>query len=447
METTVEMAARVQEFVDYLTSLPPAGSEEDNIDRLQHLERAKRALAAAQATATHAFVEQRKANEAGLRIRPADQLKGIEAEVGLARGESPFMGAALTHMATALCTVLPHTRTALAVGRVSEYHARIVAEQTNHLSEVHRREIDARIAHRLGTASSSQLRKLIEGHAYRLDRTAAEQRAADNARRRRRVTMDPGSDGISYLTAELPTHQAVAVMDALKKWTNKRLAAHRRRQTEAEAAGDTPETEPLSRDQVMADIFVELLTGQTTAAGVTAEVVVVMSDTSLFGNDDVPAWIPGHGPLPPGMVKHWLSDPDATKFFRRMYTRATDGQLVALESTRRRFPEGLSKMLAIRDDTCATPWCNNPIEDADHRQPWATGGTTSWDNATGLCKRCNQRKETRGWSYSGTPDLLTVTTPTGHQYTVPTRPPISDIRYIISDLPTVTIDIAWCRAA
>ena len=84
-----------------------------------------------------------------------------------------------------------------------------------------------------------------------------------------------------------------------------------------------------------------------------------------------------------------------------MYTRATDGQLVALESTRRRFPEGLSKMLALRDDTCATPWCNNPIEDADHRQPWATGGTTSWDNATGLCKRCNQRKETRGWATLG----------------------------------------------
>ena len=197
----------------------------------------------------------------------------------------------------------------------------------------------------------------------------------------------------------------------------------------------------------MADVFVELLTGQTTATGVTAEVVVVMSDTSLFGNDDVPAWIPGHGPLPPGMVKHWLSDPDATKFFRRMYTRATDGQLVALESTRRRFPEGLSKMLALRDDTCATPWCNNPIEDADHRQPWATGGTTSWDNATGLCKRCNQRKETRGWSYSGTPDELTVTTPTGHQYTVPTRPPISQIRHDTTDPPRVVFDIDQCRAA
>jgi hypothetical protein len=443
METAVEMADRVQEFVDYLASLPPAGSEEDNIDRLQHLERAKRALAAAQATATHAFVEQRRAHEAGLRITPADQLKGIEAEVGLARGDSPFVGAALTHMGTALCTVLPNTRAALAAGRVSEYHARIVAEQTNHLSDAHRKEIDARIAHRLGKASSSQLRKLILGHAYRLDRKAAEQRAAQN-RRDRRVCLDPLGDGFVAVSAELPTHQGLAVMDALRKRTNQCLAAHHRRRADGTAAADDTY---LGRDQAMADVFVELLTGQTTATGVTAEVVVVMHDTSLFGDDDIPAWIPGHGPLPPGMVKRWLADPDAAKFFRRMYTRATDGQLVALESTRRRFPEGLSKMLAIRDDTCATPWCNNPIEDADHREPWGNGGTTSWDNATGLCKRCNQRKENRGWAYSGTPDRLTVTTPTGHQYTVGTRPPISQLRHDTTDPPLGPIDVAWPAAA
>ncbi|GAA4471198.1 hypothetical protein GCM10023190_00030 [Enteractinococcus fodinae] len=266
METAVEMADLVQEFVDSLAELPPAASEEGNIDRLQHLERAKRALAAAQASATNAFVEQRKAHEAGMRITTSEQLKGIEAEVGLARGESPFVGAALTYTATALCNVLPNTYAALAAGRVSEYHARIVAEQTSHLSDAHRREIDGLIAHRLGKASSSQLRKLILGHSYRLDRAAAEQRAAQN-QRDRRVCLDPGSDGFSYLTAELPTHQAVAVMDALRQQTNTRLAAQRRRQTEAEAAADTPAAEPLSRDQVMADVFVELLTGQTTAGG------------------------------------------------------------------------------------------------------------------------------------------------------------------------------------
>jgi hypothetical protein len=341
-----------------------------------------------------------------------------------------------------LCTVLPNTLAALAAGRVSEYHARIVAEQTNHLSEAHRREIDAAITHRLGKASSSQLRTLLQGHAYRLDRKAAEQRAAQN-KRGRCVGSVPLGDGMVAVNAELPTHQGLAVMDALNKRTNQRLAAQRRRNRET----DTPDEPPLSRDQVMADVFVETLTGQATADGVAAEVIVVVDDATLFGDGDTPGWIPGHGPLPAGMVKDWLADPEAKKFIRRMYTRPTDGQLVALESTRRRFPDGLVTMLRLRDDSCATPWCNSPIQEADHRRSWATGGTTSWTNGTGLCTRCNQRKENRGWTYTGTPDQLVVTTPTGHSYTVGTTPPISQLRQAGTDPPNVVIDIAWCTAA
>src|SRR5690625_2327800 len=449
METADVVAQQLPELSTFLDSLPSADSEAGAIDRLQALERAKRALAAVQAEITNAFVAQRQAAEADARIPTSLQLKGIEAEVGLARGESPYVGAALTHTATALCTVLPNTMAALAAGRVSEYHTRIVAEQTNHLSDAHRREIDAAIAHRLGKASSSQLRKLVQGHAYRLEPEAAAQRAAQNTARRG-MSLAPAGDGKVYVTAELTTHQGLAVMDALTKLTDKRLA----KAAKANAAGDAGAAEPtegqsLSREQTMADIFVELLTGQTTATGVRAEVIVVMDDETLFGDADVPAWIPGHGPLPAGMVKDWLADPEAEKFIRRMYTRPTDGQLVALESRRRRFPDGLANMILLRDDTCATPGCNSPIEDADHRQPWAAGGPTSWANATGLCKRCNQRKENRGWQYSGTIDELTVITPTGHRYTVDTRPPLADIKHWNSDPPhrdPGAIDIAWPTA-
>src|SRR5690625_4723590 len=103
-------------------------------------------------------------------------------------------------------------------------------------------------------------------------------------------------------------------MDALTKLTDKRLTAKAKTakaaKTNGEAMGEAKdETASLSRDQTMADVFVELLTGQTTADGVTAEVVVVMDDTTLFGENELPAWIPGHGPLPAGMVRHWLADP------------------------------------------------------------------------------------------------------------------------------------------
>src|SRR5690625_4962010 len=385
MDTVTMVEDTMQEVESFLASLPPADSEAANIEIIQRLERTKRILAAAQAQATGAFVAQRQAAETDARIPTSLQLKGIEAEVGLARGESPYVGAALTHTATALCTVLPHTFAALAEGRVSEYHARIVAEQTNHLTDAHRREIDAAIAHRLGKASTSQLRKLVQGHAYRLEPEAAALRAAQN-QARRGVRLDPAGDGKVYVTAELPTHQGLAVMDALTKLTDKRLAAKAKTAKAAKTNGETnSETgnASLSRDQTMADLFVELLTGQTTATGVRAEVIVVMDDATLFGGSELPAWIPGHGPLPSRMVKAWLADPEAAKFLRRMYTRPTDGQLVALESRRRRFPDGLANMILLRDDTCATPGCNSPIEDAYHRQPWAAGFPTSCTNATG----------------------------------------------------------------
>ena len=453
MSTAVLAKQQLQETIGVLETSLPDASEADCIEILQLVEQAKRKLAAVQAQATNALVQQRDAAEAEDGIPKAKRLGGVDAEVGLARGESPFVGAGLMHLATALCTVLPRTLAALQAGRVSEYHARIVAEQTTHLSEAHRRKIDELIAHRLGKASSSQLRKLIEGHALRLDREAAEARAAVS-KAQRRVWMSPAGDGMSYVGAEVPTHDAVAVMDILHQRANQRVA---------EAAADNPDAPRLNRNQVEADLFVELLTGQLTGPGVTAELMVLMEDSTLFGDDDQPAWIPGHGPVPAKIIKDWLADPQMKAFLRRVYTRPSDGQLVAMESRRRAFPAGLAKMLKLRDDTCATPFCNNPVEEADHRRPWAQGGATSWDNATGLCRRCNQRKENRGWTYSGTPDELTVTTPTGHQYTVPTTPPLTQLRPTSSDPPTTsdpppptgmvidiarpTADVVWRLAA
>src|SRR5699024_8137144 len=178
METRdVATGNAVQDAMGILGRLPEPDSPEACIDRLQLVEQARRMLAGDHVVTTSRFVDYRDSDEAALRIPTSERLKGIEAEVGFARGESPYVGAALTHTATALTSVLPSTFAALSAGKMSEYHARVVAQETLHLSDAHRREIDAAIAHRLGTASTAQLRRLIQGHAYRLDREAAEARA------------------------------------------------------------------------------------------------------------------------------------------------------------------------------------------------------------------------------------------------------------------------------
>ena len=93
------------------------------------------------------------------------------------------------------------------------------------------------------------------------------------------------------------------------------------------------------------------------------------------------------------------------------------GELVALESRAKRFPEALREFLVLRDQTCRTPWCDAPIRHGDHVVPQARGGPTSSGNGEGLCEACNLVKETEAWRTATRPDGSVVTqTPTGHRY-------------------------------
>ncbi|RAE66979.1 HNH endonuclease, partial [Burkholderia multivorans] len=80
------------------------------------------------------------------------------------------------------------------------------------------------------------------------------------------------------------------------------------------------------------------------------------------------------------------------------------------------------RMITVRDDVCRTPWCEATIKHVDHATPVAAGGATSWDNASGLCAACNYINELPGWLHRTSATELSVTTPTGHRYTVSTRP-------------------------
>ncbi len=108
-----------------------------------------------------------------------------------------------------------------------------------------------------------------------------------------------------------------------------------------------------------------------------------------------------------------------------VYTHPGSAALVAMESQRRLFDDGIRAFLVIRDQTCRTPWCNAPIRHADHVVPARHGGPTSTDNGQGLCQACNLAKDAHGWSATPAPDRaghqVTTTTPTGHRY--PSRAP------------------------
>ena len=304
-------------------------------------------------------------------------------------------------MARALCREMPHTLNALSTGTISEYQATVLVRETAWLPVEFRREVDALMEGRLGRVGTRRLAAEAKAHAQRLDQEEAV-RHLERSARERRVSVRPPPGGMAYLTALLPLHQAVAALAALKR--------------DAATAVGVGDEQGRTKDQITADLLVERLTGQQSAAAVPVEVHVVMTDGALMGTAPDPAWIPGQGPLPVEAARRLVADPDTEVFLRRLFTRPEDGQLVSMDSRNRVFPPLLRRMILLRDDVCRTPWCEAPIRHSDHVVAHRDGGPTSFDNGSGLCVACNFTKESPGWSHEASPVGLTVTTPTGHRY-------------------------------
>ncbi|RKT79712.1 5-methylcytosine-specific restriction endonuclease McrA [Terracoccus luteus] len=173
-------------------------------------------------------------------------------------------------------------------------------------------------------------------------------------------------------------------------------------------------------------------------AGVDVEVQLVMGLDALFGTGegaDTPAQLLGYGTVPAGWARDFLRPDDddvadaaagagaadgrggsppperggglsraGRVWIRRLFVRPGTGELVAMDSRRRLFSDGLRRFVLTRDAaTCRTPWCDAPARHIDHVTPHADGGPTSAANGQGLCVACNLTKEH--------PDLTSTTLP------------------------------------
>ncbi|MDR6556311.1 hypothetical protein J2809_000642 [Arthrobacter pascens] len=432
------------------------------IDEIRALEVEKSALAARQARLTVAFEQLQRRQQCHLGI-PADRLgAGIGAQIALARGESPAKGNRLVGLAKALVTEMPHTLAAVETGQLNEWRATLLVRETASLSAADRSSVDEELVPDTGTLTGAGDRAVVaaaRAAAYRRDPRSVTQRAA-HAATERHVSLRPAPDTMCYLTALLPVSAGVAVHAALTRHADT-----------LRSGGDER-----ARGQIMADDLVEWTTG--TPGGITGiEIQLIMTDRTLFQGDSEPARIPGYGVVPAGWARDALTQtqgpgkgrgrdgakaraqdqgngarttgggttggdttPGGTNpgsdalnvWVRRLYTAPGTGELVAMDSRARLFPAPLRRFIQARDDTCRTPYCDAPIRHHDHIVPWHNGGTTSLENAAGLCEACNHTKETPGWSVKPRPGparadrlrhTIELRTPTGHSYHS-TAPPL-----------------------
>lgn len=391
---------------DWSVQLGPVTDEASAVEQLRLLEDRKGMLEAEQARIAAEFEALRLAREAHEKVPKSQRGKGLAAEIALARRESPARGKHHLELARALSTDMPHTRQALSEGRIREEHAQAVANETTTLSSEHRQQVDQAIKGRLGMAGPREHANEAKAHAQRLDPDSSAQRAR-KATDNRRVTCESIGDGMSKLTAVGPSQMLQAAYQNLRKTARSRVSSGKTN----DGAGNRR-----TREQLMFDTLVEWATGQCEATSVPVQVLLVMTPDTLLAMGDAPAWLIGHGPIPAAVTREWLADPKVAAELRRLFTDPNGRGIVSLESRARAFPAGLRNMALVRDNTCRTPYCEAPIQETDHMTPHRAGGATSWQNASGLCARCNQTKENRGWKHEGSAQTLNVTTPTGHTY-------------------------------
>lgn len=414
---------------DTASGTPPAPANAQRVDLLRELEELAGAVASAQARLAAELDSATRAERAERGVPLDRQAAGVAAQVALARRVSPVRGSQYLGLAKALIAEMPHTMSALAHGRLSEWRATLLVRESACLTVADRGRFDADLcADPDRFASWGDKRFIAEARSLtaRLDQAALVRRAA-KAEADRRVSIRPAPDTMAQISALLPVAQGVAVHAALL-----------RRADELRAQGDER-----TKGQIMADTLVERVTGRASAAQGSVEVQLVMTDRSLLTGADDPAFVSGHGVVPAAWARQLVARAAAEgarsglgAWIQRLFTSPCGTRLVAMESRSRIAPPGLARFITTRDRTCRTPWCDAPIRHIDHVTASAEGGRTTAENLQGLCEACNYAKEAAGWrsrtvnAATDEAHTVTVEAPTGHTYTSrPPHPPGARQRY------------------
>ncbi len=245
-------------------------ADTQRVETIAVMEQLKSALCAVQADLTVGLDASVRAQHAAEGVPAVRRGRGVAAQVALARQESPHRGQVLLGFAKDLATDLPQTAAALRDGTLNEFRAMLIARESGCLDHAQRARLDedlcgpgtdgTRTVEGLGTGS---LVGLVRRRVATID-PAAVVRRNRRAETERHVSIRPAPDTMAYLTGLLPMVQAIAAHVALSK----------------EADRLRSEGDPRSRGQLMADLLVQRLTGQTVAASVPVTVDVVISDTS-----------------------------------------------------------------------------------------------------------------------------------------------------------------------
>ncbi|UEL29734.1 HNH endonuclease signature motif containing protein [Pseudarthrobacter sp. L1SW] len=366
------------------------------------------------------------------------QEMAIAAEIGALLALGSRAAGAFMAASHSLVKELPLTLSALQSGTISWQHAVVMVDETATLDLAGAAALET---HFLDQTVPRPPAAAVIGEipAYRFKakaRTWRERHHAESIEKRhtksvadRRVEYRPDQDGMAWLSAYLPAHQATAIWSRLTATVRKSQGPEENRtltQLRADlyagwllGGNAATATRPGTSDTGAATgDATGPGTGAGNSSGIGAQVLVTVPVFSLLGLTDEPAMLDGYGPIPPSMARQLVEGRAAS--FYRVLVDPRDGAPLEIGRTSYRLTKAMKKAVQLRDGRCTFPGCNNPSPDneADHLQAWQHGGATGISNLAQLCPKHHRLKHNTGWR--PTPATKTEppgwTSPTGRHY-------------------------------
>ncbi|GAA1724845.1 HNH endonuclease signature motif containing protein [Aeromicrobium alkaliterrae] len=366
-----------------MSTPPPPGT-------LRELRAARRERARAEAREWTAMVTFRDNALTRLRRDASPLRRGLERDaihLQLARELQMSEGQVVDRLAAAdrLLEHGPKSWKAFVAGHVDAARAREISVTLARLErDDSRQRLDDEALPYAREHTVPELRRWLRRFVARVEADLFTQRA-EAERAQRHVVIDQTDDGMAWLHAYLPAHQAAAIQKRLQR-TAKALKA-------SDKAAGIKRT----REQRRADLLTHLLTSAVTddlpaTAGLKCDIAVTIDAAVLTGMIEGPAEAAdGSWQVP----TEWILDSAfaGEAYWHRLLTDPITHDTLAHDYRGYSPPDLLRRAIAFRSGTCATPGCLVPADECelDHRVPWPEGPTRG-SNLDPRCKRDHARK-------------------------------------------------------
>lgn len=306
---------------------------------------------------------------------------------------------------------LPQISRAMTAGDIDLPRARVMVNETAHLSIETARDVIDEIIDKAPRMTTGQLRALIRRLCIETNPSEAGDRY-QKAVKDRCLIADPTEFGTTdLLILNLAPERAAAATDYIN-YLAKNLCGPNEHRT---------------MDQLRADCAVDLLVGNPVAAPTRHGVVDIHVDlTTLARLSEVPGELAGYGPVVADIARQ-VADNQHQSEWRYTVHHPESAQIIGNGTTRKRSADARqTRHVQARHDTCIFPGCRMPATacDLDHCIPYSQGGPTCPGFLRPLCRYHHTQRHAQHWTYESHPDGdHTWTSPLGHYYTTSGRAP------------------------